>query len=68
MSRLEALIDQEAPLEHDVFRNRQRALSEHWPHFVRKPVIQFGSTRRVRQQFDAKVYFGERNDTDEEPF
>ena len=68
MSRLAALIDQEAPLEHDVFRNCQRALFEHWPHFVRQPVIQIGSTRCVRQLFDAKAYFGERNNTDEEPF
>jgi hypothetical protein len=26
---------EEAPLEHDVFRNRPYALFEHWPHFVR---------------------------------
>src|SRR6266481_4673848 len=68
MSRLAAVLGQEAPLEHNVFRDRQYALFEHWPHLVRQPVIQIGSTGCVRQQFDAKAYFGKRNNTDEEPF
>jgi hypothetical protein len=68
MSRFAAVLDQEAPLEHDVFRDRQYVLFEHWPYLVRQPVIQIGSTRCVRQQFDPEAYFGKRNNTDEEPF
>jgi hypothetical protein len=68
MSRFAAVLDQEAPLEHDVFRDRQCALFEHWPYLVRQPVIQIGSTRCVWQQFDPEAYFGKRNNTDVEPF
>jgi hypothetical protein len=67
-SRFAAVLDQEAPLEHDVFRDRQYALFEHWPYLVRQPVIQIGSTRCVWQQFDPEAYFGKRNNTDVETF
>src|SRR5258708_38232618 len=59
MARLAAFFDQEAPLEHDVFRDRQHALLEHWAYLVGKPIIEFGSARRIGQQFDAEAYFGE---------
>ncbi len=68
MSRFSAVLDQEAPLEHDIFRDRQYALLEQWPYLVGQPVIQIGSTLRVRQQFDPEAYFGKRNNTDVELF
>jgi hypothetical protein len=35
---------------------------------VGKPIIEFGSARRVGQQFDAEAYFGESDDADVKRF
>jgi hypothetical protein len=68
MSCLAARLDQEAPLEHDVLGYCQYALLEHRPHFMGKPIVQFGTARSIRQQFDAEAYFGESDDADVKRF
>ena len=68
MARLAALLDQEAPLEHDVLGYCQCSLLEHRSHFMGKPIVQFGAARSIRQQFDAEAYFGESDDADVKRF
>ena len=58
--------DQQAPLEHHIFTNREHSLFEHGPQFVSQPVRQLGAAIRFAQQFDTETYFGERDGTDEQ--
>jgi hypothetical protein len=59
MAGLAAVFDQEAPLEHDVLGDRQRALFEHRPHLVREPVIELRAAVGVGNKFNAEPDFGE---------
>ena len=45
-SRVDRPIGHQAPLEHDIFRDRRDTPPEHWTHFMRKPVIQIGALAR----------------------
>jgi hypothetical protein len=59
MSRRAAFLDQQPPFEHDVFGDGQDALFEHWPHFVREPIVEFGAFACVRNELNAEADFGE---------
>jgi hypothetical protein len=60
------IFNQEPPLEHDVFRNRQNALVEHGSYLVRQPIAQLGALSRISDQFNAEPDFRERHRADEE--
>jgi hypothetical protein len=64
---LAAVLDQQPPLEHDVFGDGEHALVEHRAHFVREPVIELGAAAGVGDQLDAEADFGESHGADEEP-
>lgn len=66
MSSLAAFLDEQPPFEHDILGNREHALLEHWPHLVRKPIIEFSATIGVRNEFDSEPDFGEGRRTDME--
>ncbi len=51
-----------------VFRNRERALLEHRPNFVREPFVQLGPSSCVREQFYAEADFCKRDGAYVKPF
>jgi len=63
MTDLAAIFDQQSPFEHDVFGYRQDALLEHRPNLVGEPVVEFGTTADVSNEFDAESYLGESHRT-----
>src|SRR6476620_5283076 len=59
MPRLAAILNQEPPLEHNVFGYREKTLLEHRPHLVRKPIIQLSAKVGVADEFNTKPDFRE---------
>src|SRR5260370_39833850 len=59
MARLAAILNQEPPLEHNVFGYRENTLLEHRPHLMRKPIIQLSAKVGVADEFNTKPDFGE---------
>src|SRR5665811_1885171 len=59
MARFAALFDQETPLEHNVFGDRENTLLEYRPHLVRKPIIPLSAMVGVANEFDTESDFGE---------
>ncbi len=64
MTDLAALLEEKSPFEHDVLGYLQDALLEHWPDFVRKPVVEIEPAGGVWQQFDAEPKLSKRYSTD----
>jgi hypothetical protein len=63
MPSLAAFLDQKPPFEHDLFCDGKDALLEHWPHLVRKPVIEFGALSGVGDKLNAEADFCESHGT-----
>jgi hypothetical protein len=63
-----AIFDQQTPLEHDVFGDRENALLEHRPNLVCEPIVEFGATIGVRDKFDTEPDFREGHRTRIEQF
>ncbi len=57
MASLSAFLDQQSPLEHDVFGNLENPMVEHRAHLVCEPVIQLGAAVWIVNKLDAKTYF-----------
>jgi len=68
MARLAAILNQEPPLEHNVFGYRENTLLEHQPHLMRKPIIQLSPKVGVADEFNIKPDFGEGHRTHIEKF
>ena len=64
IARLAAVLDEEPPLEHDVFGNREDALLEHWSYLVREPIVEFGAPSSLADQFNAEPNFSEAHRAD----
>ena len=64
VSGLPAHLNQEPPLEHDVFGYLEHPMFKHRPHLVREPLVQFGPAIGLGQQFDAKSDFSAGDGTD----
>ena len=62
---LAPLLDEQAPLEHDILGNLEYALAEHRPHLVRQPTIELGAADRIDDHFDAVTDLGECHRADE---
>ena len=60
---LAAVLDHDAPPEHDFLGDRQHALREHRPHLVREPVMELGAAAGFSDQFNAKTDFGDGGST-----
>src|SRR5688572_25365824 len=68
MSGFAAFFDQQPPFEHHVFRDLEHALCEHWPHRMREPMIEFGPSVSVFDEFDAESNLGKGHAADVEAF
>ena len=68
MSQLAPSFHQQAPLEHDVFADREDPVFKHRAQLLLEPVVQRSPLLHVGYQLDAKADFGKRNGTDEEAF
>ena len=64
VSGLPPRVNQEPPLEHDVFRYLENPMFKHRSHLVREPLVQIGPSIGLGKQFDSKSDFSERNGTD----
>ena len=67
VSGLPSVLDQQTPLEHDVFSHRKNALLKHGSDFVREPIVQLTANVGVRQEFNTEADFGEGNAANEQP-
>jgi len=56
-----AILDQQTPLQHDVFGDRENAVLEHRPEIVCKPVVDLHPAARIFQELDAETNFGKRH-------
>src|SRR3984893_13434241 len=68
MTDLAPLLDQEPPFEHDILRDRQHSLLEHWADLVGEPVVEFGTACYVRQNLNAEPNLRQRDHADKEQF
>jgi hypothetical protein len=59
VARFSALLNQTAPLKHDVFADRKNPLIEHGPHPVREPIIKPGPAFGLYHKLDAKPNFSQ---------
>jgi len=48
MTYFAALLNEQPPLEHDVFGNLEHAMREHRAHFAGEPVVEFRATSGIR--------------------
>ena len=64
MAGLAAIFDQEPPLEHNIFRDRQYTLLEHRADLVREPVTEFASLGRIGDKLDPESNFSKRHRAD----
>jgi len=58
MAALPAFLDQESPLEHDVFGYLENPMVEHRAHLVREPVIQLGAAIGFVNKLNAEANLG----------
>jgi hypothetical protein len=56
--RLAAILDKESPFEHDVFGDRQDALIEHRPQYMRQPVTRLSQPDSASQLVSAAICGG----------
>jgi hypothetical protein len=59
-----AILDQQPPLEHDLLGDGQNRLLEHWPYFMRQPIIQLSAPACVGHQCNAESDFRQRDRAD----
>jgi hypothetical protein len=60
-------LDEQTPLEHDVFSHLKYALLKHWPDFEREPIVELSADVGVGHEFNAEADFGEANAANEQP-
>jgi hypothetical protein len=67
VSGFPSFLDEQTPLEHDVFSHLKNALLKHWSDFVREPIVQVTADVGVGHEFNAEADFGEGNAANEQP-
>ncbi len=67
VSGFPSFLDEQTPLEHDVFSHLKNALLKHGSDFVREPIVQLTADVGVRHEFNAEADFGEGNAANEQP-
>src|SRR5262245_1784761 len=66
VSALASFLNQEPPLEHDVFGDSERALLEHRANLVSEPVHECGAAHGIGNELDTEADLGQRHDADTE--
>jgi len=64
VARFSAFLDQEPPLEQNLFCNFKNAAIEHGTHLVLQPVVQFGPAMGIVDNFYAESNLGQGYDAD----
>jgi len=59
VTRFPAFLNQQPPLEQNLFRDLENAAIEHGTHLVHQPVVQFNPAMGLVDKFDAKSNLGQ---------